>query len=58
MNNPMQMISEFNRFRQTYKGDPKKEVLDLVRTGKMTQSQLNQLQQMASQFQDMMNMFK
>lgn len=58
MNNPMQMISEFNKFRRTYRGDPKKEVMDLVKSGRMSQSQLNQLQQMATQFQTMINSFK
>lgn len=55
MNNPMQMISEFNRFKQSFTGDPKAEVQRLVSEGRINQAQLNQLQMMASQFQKMFN---
>lgn len=56
--NPMQMIQAFNQFKQTFQGDPKAEVMRLVQSGQMSQAQLNQLQQRASQFQSMMNGFK
>lgn len=58
MQNPMQMINEFNKFRQSFTGDPKAEVERLVASGRMSQAQLNQLQQMATSFQTMMNSFK
>lgn len=53
MNNPMQMISEFMKFKESFKGDPKQEVMNLVASGRMSQSQLNQLQGMARMFQEM-----
>ena len=53
-NNPMQMINAFMRFKQTFKGDPKQEVMNLVQSGKLNQSQLNQLQSMAMQFQNIL----
>ncbi len=56
--NPMQMIQQFNQFRNNYKGDPKQEVMRLVQSGQMSQAQLNQLQQMATQFMDVLNTFK
>lgn len=53
--NPMtQMISEFQKFKQNFKGDPQQEIQKLLNTGKMTQQQYNQLQQMAMQMSQMM----
>lgn len=57
-NNPMMMIQAFNNFRNTFKGDPKAEVEKLVNSGRINQQQLNQLQSMATQFQNMLNSFK
>lgn len=58
MNNPMQMIQQFNQFRQQFQGDPKQQVQNLLNSGKMTQSQFNQLQQQATQFMQMMKQFR
>lgn len=55
MNNPMQMMQEFLKFKNSFKGDPKQEVMKLLQNGQMSQQQLNQLQGMA---QEMMNMMK
>lgn len=53
--NPMtQMLSEFQKFKQSFKGDPQQEVQKLLNSGKMTQQQYNQLQQMAMQMSQMM----
>lgn len=54
----MQMIQAFNNFRQSFRGNPEQEVRKLVASGKISQQQLNQLQNMATQFQNMMNGFK
>ena len=51
----MQMIQAFNNFRQSFTGDPEQEVRKLVSSGKISQQQLNQLQNMATQFQKMFN---
>ena len=48
------MVQQFRQFQQTFQGDPKAEVEKLVRSGKISQQQLNQLQQMAGQFQQLM----
>ena len=55
--NPMQMMSQFNQFRNQFQGDPKQEVQNLLNSGKMTQAQFNSLQGMASQFQQMLKKF-
>lgn len=54
--NMQQMIQQFNQFRQTFTGDPKQKVMEMLQNGSITQEQLNQAQQMARQFQQMMNM--
>ena len=56
--NPMQMIAQFNQFRSSFNGDPKAEVQKLIASGKMSQAQLNQLQGIATQFQQMLESFK
>lgn len=45
------MMQQFNQFRSSFQGDPKSEVEKLLQSGKMSQQQLNQLQEMAKQFQ-------
>lgn len=56
--NPLQMIQQFNQFRANFKGNPEEEVRKLLTSGKISQSQLNELQAMAKQFQDLMQSFK
>ena len=52
MNNPMlNMINQFKQFKNTFTGNPKDTVMQMVNSGKISQEQLNQLQQMAQQFQ-------
>lgn len=53
-NNMVNMIRQFNEFKRTFQGNPKEKVQELLNTGKMSQSQFNQLQEMAKQFTDMM----
>ena len=49
------MINQLNQFRQTFQGNPKQQVQQLLNSGKMSQQQFNQLSQMATQIQNMMN---
>ena len=51
--NMQQMVQSFKQFRQTFQGDPKQTVMNMVNSGRISQDQLNMAQQMASQFQDM-----
>lgn len=48
------MMQSFQQFAGAFKGDPKQTVQGLLNSGKMTQEQYNQLQNMARQFQQMM----
>ena len=57
-NGPRQMIQQFMQFKQNFKGDPKAEVEKMLQSGKISQQQLNQVQQMAGQFQRMLKGMK
>lgn len=48
------MVRQFQQFKQSFQGDPRAEVEKLVQSGKISQQQLNQRQQMAGQFQQLM----
>lgn len=48
------MMQQFQRFKANFKGDPKAEVEKLLQSGKISQSQLDQLQAMAKQFEKLM----
>ena len=48
------MVQPFRQFQQTFQGNPKAEVEQLVQSGKITQQQLNQMQQMAVQFRQLL----
>ena len=50
----MQMMQQYQQFKANFKGDPKAEVEKLLQSGRLNQQQLNQLQQMAKQFQSLM----
>lgn len=57
-NGPMQMIQQFMQFKQNFKGDPKAEVQKMLQSGRISQQQLNQVQQMAGQFQNILKGMK
>lgn len=54
MGNMMGMIRQFNEFRQSFQGDPKAKVQELLTSGQMSQRQFNELQGMARAFQQML----
>lgn len=56
MSGPMQMIQQFFQFKNSFQGSAKQEVQKLLNSGQMSQGQLNQLQGMAQQFMQMMQM--
>lgn len=53
-NNILQMIQQFQKFKQTLNGNPKEIVMNMLSDGKITQAQLNQAQMMASQLKDIL----
>lgn len=53
-NNPMQMIQQFNQFKNSFTGDPKQAVMNLLQSGQMNQQQLDQLQAMAKELKKLL----
>lgn len=51
MNNFPQLLQQFKQFKASFKGDPKAEVEKMLKSGKISQDQLNKIQSMANQFQ-------
>lgn len=45
---------QFARWRQTFNGDPKEAVMNMVQSGKLTQEQLDTAQQLAQQLQNLL----
>lgn len=57
--NQSNMMGDFQRFMQQMQGrDPNQEIANLLQSGRISQQQLNQAQQMAQQMQGMMGIFK
>ena len=54
MGNVMNFMGQFQQFKNNFQGDPKTQVQQLLNSGRMSQEQFNQLSNMASQFQRMM----
>ena len=53
--NPMtNLVNQLNQFKQSFSGDAKQQVQQLLNSGRMTQNQYNQLSQMATQIQNML----
>ena len=49
-NNPVVMLQQFNQFKQLMRGrDPQQMINELIRQGKMTPEQLEQLKQQAQE---------
>lgn len=58
MQNPMQMIQQFNQFKANFQGNAQEEVQKLLASGKLTQAQLDELQKKATEFQKLMQTFR
>jgi len=53
-NEMTQMIQQFQQFKQNLNGNPKQIVMNMLSDGKITQAQLNQAQQIAQQYKDIL----
>ena len=54
MENMQNMIQRFQKFKQSFSGDPRQQVQQLLNSGRVSQSQYNSAVQMAQQMQKMM----
>lgn len=53
--NPFQMINQFMQFKNSFTGNPQEEVQKLINSGKFTQKQIDQAQDMARTLQSMLS---
>lgn len=56
--NPLQMVQQFIQFRNGFTGNAKEECMKLINSGKLSQEQINQAQNMANQLQSIMGAFR
>lgn len=49
--NPMQMMQQFQQFRNSFRGNPQQIVQQMLQSGQINEAQLQQATQMARQFQ-------
>ena len=52
--NMMHLISRFQQFKSSFKGDARQQVQQMLNSGKISQAQYNQAVQMANALQQMM----
>ena len=51
-NNMMQLLQQFQQFKQNFKGNPQEMVQQLLNSGRISQQQYNSAVQMAQQLQN------
>ena len=49
--NMANFLQQFNQFKQNFTGDPKQQVQQMLNSGKISQSQFNQVANLATQIQ-------
>lgn len=54
MNINPQMIQKFMQFRQSFQGDPRAQIQQMLNSGQISQQQYNNAVQMAQQLQSML----
>ena len=52
--NMQQMLARFQQFQQSFRGDPRQQVQQLLNSGRISQQQYDQAVQMAQQLQRML----
>lgn len=48
-NNMMQMLQQFQQFKQSFKGNPQEQVQQMLNSGRISKQQYDQAVQMANQ---------
>jgi len=52
--NMTQIIQQFRQFQQSFKGDPRQQVQQMLNSGQITQAQYDNAVKMANQFQQIL----
>ena len=54
MGNIQNLINQYKQFRNTFNGDPQQKIQEMLNSGQITQEQVNQARNMATEFQKFM----
>lgn len=54
MGNNNDLISQFNKFKASFQGNPQEQVQQLLNSGKMSQAEFERLSKMATQLQSIL----
>ena len=54
LGNMGQLLQQFQQFRNTFKGDPRQQIQQMLNSGRVSQQQYNQAVQLAQQLQGML----
>lgn len=54
LGNMAQMVQQFRQFQQTFKGDPRQQVQQMLNSGQVSQAQYDNAVKMAQQLQTML----
>ena len=54
MGNIQNLINQYKKFRNTFNGDPQQKIQEMLNSGQITQEQVNQARNMATEFQKFM----
>lgn len=54
LGNMQNLVKQFQRFRQSFTGDPQQQIQQLLNSGRVSQEQYNQAVQMANVFKQML----
>lgn len=57
MNNPIALMQQFINFKRNFNGNAQEEVQKIINSGKYSQQQINQAQNMANQMQGLIGLF-
>ena len=53
-NNMMNLVQQFQQFRNTFRGNPQAQVQQMLQSGRISQDDYNRAVQMAQQFQGLL----
>lgn len=53
-NNMLQLMQQFQQFRQNFKGNPQQQIQQMLQSGRISQSQYNSAVQTAQQLQQLL----
>lgn len=54
MGNVQNLLNQYRQFRNSFQGDPQQKIQEMLNNGQITQAQVDQARNMATQFKDLL----